>query len=89
MAAAIGSTIQRVIQRHAAWGQVTEPMFPMVPRRRRSTSAPAAPQSRDTPEWLRSDRDEAPAKDAANERGARSPFEELEEDEAGFYPAGL
>lgn len=80
MAAAIGNTIQRVIQRHAAWGQVTEPMFPMAPGRRRSASAPPGPQVRSSPELPPSDVDETPAEAAANERGVRSPSQGLEEE---------
>ena len=69
-AASISNTIERVLQRHAAWGQVTEPMFHAAPERRRSASAPAAPQSRDTPMWLRSDDDEAPAVERSGDEGS-------------------
>lgn len=75
LAAAVGNTLQRVIQRHSAWGQVTDPMFPMAPRRRRSASAPV-PQSRDTPEWMQSDPEGSPAEGAANEGSVRSSFED-------------
>lgn len=57
-------------------------MFNVVPERRRSSSAPPAPQSHGTPEWLQSDSGEAPAEEApavgasAKERGVGGFLEE-------------